>query len=144
MGIGRLVASVLLSFSGRIKEFTTRKTFYLFEIVYFSFLVICLGFVKNPWVIASLFIVINAFKFGLSHVSNSYLIDIIHGSRFKATLLSVTAQMDSLVAGAAGFLFGVGVTYFSYTTSFMLTGLSMLLSLSLLYFYMRNSKTVAW
>ncbi|HED36671.1 MAG TPA: MFS transporter, partial [Ignavibacteria bacterium] len=107
-GIGRMFASLMLAYSGKIRERISLFSFYKFQIFLYTLLILILGFISTWWIVVAVFIVINSFQWGLSGVSNGYLIDIIKASKFKATLLSIQSQIKQLVAAIASF--GIGFT----------------------------------
>lgn len=88
-GIGRAGASLLLAYSGHLQKYFSIFSFYRFEIILYGILFLTLGFVTTPWVVALVFIVSNAFNWGLSRIDEGYQMNIIRTSKFKATLLSV-------------------------------------------------------
>lgn len=119
-GIGRIFASLLLFYNGKIeKMFSDQRSFLFFNIALFLVPVFLLGLFPSPWVVAPLFILINAFQHGLSEMKRGQMLDVLGGSPFKATLLSVREQIASLFAGATGLLIGSVAQSFSYPVAFL-------------------------
>ena len=81
------------------------------------------------------FIVINAFQWGLSRVDNSYIMDIISPSKFKATLLSTHAQIEHIVGAVASLGIGFAIERLSYQDGFLYLGISFVVILVVLYLY---------
>ncbi len=134
-GIGRAGASLLLAYSGWIQKRLNIFSFYGFELVLYSTLFLILGVVTIPWVVALVFIVSNAFNWGLSRIDEGYQMNIIQRSKFKATLLSVGAQIDAIFGGLAGFGLGFAVKHFSYQYAFLCFALTFLIILLPVYIY---------
>lgn len=118
-GIGRALASVLLWKTEWIQsKIGGKPSVYVWKLGLFLSLYIVLGLIDIPWVVALAFILINGFQWGLNQVG--YSIEAIAKSKFKATLLSVKAQVNALVFGGTAFVFGWLVMYFSYRESFLI------------------------
>lgn len=134
-GAGRVFASLLLAYGGKIKKYITLPSFYGFQLVIYSFLIIVLGINSNWWVIVAVFIVINAFQWGLSGIDEGYQLDIIKSSKFKATLLSAATQIDQAVSATASFGVGFMIERVSYRYGFLYSGIVFIAILSPLYLY---------
>ncbi len=141
-GIGRALASLLLVYSGKIRFLVKeRNTFYRYKLTLFTGLLLLLGLVSNVWVVAGVFILINAFQWGLSQVGSGYLLDIIRDSKFKATLLSTQAQINELAGAATSLGLGFLIAHFSYRLGFLVVGLIFFAVLFPFYFFIiRNEK----
>ena len=127
-GIGRILASLFLFYNGKIeKTFSSQKAFLFFNIAIFLVPVFLLGLFPSPWIVAPLFILINAFQHGLSEMKRGQMLDVLDSSPFKATLLSVKEQISSLFAGAAGICIGSIAQSFSYPVAFLCIALATLL-----------------
>lgn len=137
-GAGRVLASLMLAYSGKIREKTTLFSFYRFQLILYTILILALGFVSIWQIVVATFIVINAFQWGLSRVGNSYLIDIIKTSKFKATLLSTHSQIKLVIAAAASFGVGFAAERLSYQFGFLYLGLIFAAILLPLYLYIIN------
>ena len=142
LGIGRALASLMLAYSGKIKERFTIYSFYKLQIILYAALIFILGIISLWWVIVPVFIIINAFHWGLSWVDEGYLVDIIRTSKFKATLLSVNAQFNAIVAGISGFGIGFIIERLSYQHGFLYLGFGLLGMLTLLYFYLARTRNI--
>ncbi|MDP2676340.1 MAG: MFS transporter [bacterium] len=134
-GIGRAFASLMLAYSGKIKAITTIYSFYTFQLILYAIFILILATISTRWVVVFAFIVINAFQWGLSKVDNSYLMEIISPSKFKATLLSIQAQTKNIVAAIASFGIGFAINRFSYQYGFLYLGIAFLVILIPLYIY---------
>ncbi|OGG40625.1 hypothetical protein A2116_01995 [Candidatus Jorgensenbacteria bacterium GWA1_49_17] len=137
-GVGRVFASLMLAYSGKIKERISLFFFYRFQLVLYTLFILVLGLVPDWRVAVIAFIVINAFQWGLSKVDNSYLMDIIKTSKFKATLLSIRAQISQLIAAIASFGVGFLIERLSYQYGFLYLGLIFFAVLFSLYLYIIN------
>lgn len=139
-GIGRAFASLLLAYSGKIKSLTTIYSFYKFQIILYSILIATLAAIPTWWIVVAVFIVINAFQWGLSKVDNGYLMDIINPSKFKATLLSTHAQIKHIVAAVSSVGIGFAIQRMSYQSGFLYLGIAFLAVLTALYAYMQKQR----
>ncbi len=137
-GVGRMLASLILAYTGKIKETTSLFSFYKFQLIIYTFLIFVLGFISTWWIVAVAFIVINAFQWGLNKVDNSYLLDIIKTSKFKATLLSTHSQINQVVAAIASFGVGFTIEHLSYQYGFLYLGIIFFVILFPLYLYINN------
>lgn len=137
-GAGRVFASLMLAYSGKIREKTSLFSFYRFQLILYTVFILALGFVSTWQIIVLLFIIINAFQWGLSRADNSYLIDIIRTSKFKATLLSIHSQINQVIAAIASFGVGFAIERFSYQQGFLYLGITFVAVLLPLYLYIIN------
>ena len=135
-GAGRGIASLLLAYSGQIKEhFSTIAAFYRFQIILYGVLMLLLVLSTNVWVITGIFIVSNGFQWGLSQVSRGFTMEIIKDSKFKATLLSVQAQLSNIIQAVAVFATGAAIATSSYPIAFLGVTLLFLATAIPLYWY---------
>ena len=139
-GIGRAFASLLLAYSGKIRAITTIYSFYKFQLILYTVFILMLATVSTWWIVVIAFIVINAFQWGLSKVDNSYMMDIISSSKFKATLLSTHAQIEHIVGAIASFGIGFAIERLSYQSGFLYLGLAFLIVLIPLYLYILKQR----
>lgn len=134
-GLGRALASLMIAYSGKIKTSASIFSFYKFQLILYSILILALGAISNQWVVVLLFLLLNAFQWGLSKAEDSYLIEIIKTSKFKATLLSTESQISQAVAAVVGFGIGFMVERLSYQLSFLYLGIIFVIVLLPLYLY---------
>ena len=139
-GIGRAFASLMLAYSGRIRAITTIYSFYKFQLILYTFFILILATISTWWIVVIAFIIINAFQWGLSKVDNSYMMDIISPSKFKATLLSTHAQIEHIVAAVASFGVGFAIERVSYQSGFLYLGIGFFVILMLLYLYILRQR----
>jgi len=119
LGAGRLMASGLLFYSGKIKHwFTDIHAFNWFRIFLYTILIALVALSDNLWLVLGTFILINGFQWGLTQISQGFTMEIIKQSKFKATLLSITSQIDSLISGVGAFLIGALIVKTSYQIGF--------------------------
>ena len=137
--IGRVGASLLLAYSGKLKQRLTIISFYRFEIVLFALLLLSLAFVSNPWIIVIVFLVINAFQWGLGQVRNGFILEIIKKNQFKATLLSTKSQLATLIGGMTSLGLGLIIENTSYQTAYLYLAIVFLAILIPLYLYIAKS-----
>ncbi|HBD04911.1 TPA: hypothetical protein DCZ32_00445, partial [Candidatus Uhrbacteria bacterium] len=118
-GIGRALASLMLVYSGKIRDITTIYSFYKFQLILYAVFILMLATISTWWIVVIAFIVTNAFRWGLSRVDNSYMMDIIRTSKFKATLISTQAQIEHVVAAVTSFGMGFVIERVSYQYGFL-------------------------
>lgn len=134
-GIGRACASLMLAYSGKIKKYITLLSFYRFQFIIYTLLILILGIISTWWVVVLTFVVINAFQWGLSKINEGYQLDIIKSSKFKATLLSTGSQIDQVFAAISSFGVGFMIEKVSYQYGFLYLGIIFFLVLFPLYLY---------
>ncbi len=137
-GIGRILTSVMLAYSGRIAKYFTLVSFYRFKLILYTFLICTLGLVATPWVVVIVLIISNAFTWGLSKIGEGFHLEVIRESKFKATLLSVPAQINEGVAAFMSFGLGVIIERFSYQAGFLVTGIVLFAVLFPLYLFIAS------
>lgn len=134
-GVGRGLASLMLAYSGKIHAKTTLFSFYRFQILLYTALILLLGVFTSWQVVVIAFILINSFQWGLSTVNSTYLLEIIKTSNFKATLLSTKAQIERVIAGIIGISLGFAIESLTYQYGFLFLALSFVVLTVPLYFY---------
>ncbi len=139
-GIGRALASLMIFYTGKIKSLFTIYGFMKFQIILFVGLFGLLGLTDNVNLIISILILTNAFQWGLSEVSNSFLVEIIRDSKFKATLLSVRSQIYAMVAALSGLGLGYLIDATSYRLGYLGLAITFIILLVPLYLYIRHRR----
>ncbi len=137
-GSGRVLASLLLAYSGRMKRWFTLESFLRVQLLLFAGLLVSVGLVSDWRIIIGLFILINGFQWGLSQVEVSYLMDVIRTSKYKATLLSVKQQLRQLFTAVVAGSFGYLIVSTSYKTAFLTMGLIMFVVGLPMYLYLKR------
>lgn len=141
-GIGRALASLMLAYSGKIKKYLTFLSFYKFQLVLYALLILALGIISRWWVVVLIFIIINAFQWGLSRIDEGYQLDIIKSSKFKATLLSTGSQIDQAIGAVSSFGIGFVIERTSYQYGFLYLGIIFLAILFPLYLYIARKHKI--
>jgi MFS family permease len=119
-GAGRALASIILFWSGHLKDqFKDASSFFAFEIFLYSSLLLILAATKEPWVVASAFIAINAFQWGFGQITLGYMIEVIKDSKFKATLLSAQSQIKTVAVATLSLAFGMQIEATSYQIAYI-------------------------
>lgn len=140
-GAGRVLASLLLAYSGKLHEYFFDIYHYQkFRFFLFATLLLLLGLTISPWAVVALFLVINGFQWGLSQVGTSFLLEIIKESKFKATLLSVPAQIDMAISAITSFILGWVIERFSYQSGFLFIAVLFVLIVFPFYLYLQANK----
>ena len=137
-GTGRAFVSLILAYSGKIKKFITLSSFYGFQLIIYTPLILVLGIVSTWWVVVIAFIIISAFQWGLSKIDEGYQLDIIKSSKFKATLLSTGSQINQAVSAVSSFGIGFIIERVSYQYGFLYSGIIFFAILFPLYLYIAH------
>lgn len=135
LGIGRGLASLMLAYSGKMKKRLSFLSFRKFQLVVYTAMILVLGITSNWWLVVCTFIIMNAFQWGLSKIDEGYQLDIIGSSKFKSTLLSTGSQIDQAVSAVSSFGLGFAIERLSYKYGFLYLGITLLLVLVPLYYY---------
>lgn len=140
-GAGRLGASLMLAYSGKIHRFVGNVYSYQrAQIVIYGLLLLALGLITNPWVVVIVFIIENGLQYGMSQIDTGYLLDIIRDSKFKATLLSTSNQLENILSMVVVGITGYAITQFGYQHSFLVLSIIFLTILIPLHLYILNGK----
>jgi MFS family permease len=140
LGTGRLLASLMLAYSGRLHRIIGDVYSYQrLQIVIYGSLLILIACSSNPWVAVIVLLLDNGLQYGLGQIDTGYLLDIIRDSRFKATLLSTSNQIESLLSMVVVVSMGYAIEVFGYQHSFaVLAGLFFLVVAPLHLWIYRN------
>ncbi len=77
----------------------------------------------------------NGFQWGLSKVDQSFMMDLLGQSKFKATLLSVRGQIWLVTGATLGFLLGTVIDWVGYREGFLWYAVAFLILLVPMYVY---------
>ncbi len=128
LGISGVVISLLLFQTGKFKKMVSYDVYLAIRALIFLLLVLVLGITSKPFIVVGVFVLLSILLQGSDVLDNSFMLDAIKDSKFKATLLSIKSQTATLVVGVGSFLFGISVSRFGYRDSFIiLFGLTMLM-----------------
>lgn len=122
-GLSRVLVSALLPFNHKIKEIFSFHQFLLMKFIVATFLIFGLYVFPKPSVVVVLFILIAAFNWSFQQTNTHYLLEIIRESKFKATLLSVKAEVSTLTQAIMGFAIGFFATKTTYPHAFAYSAL---------------------
>ena len=116
--LSRAIIGSMLYISGHIKKLFTYHSFLFTKIVLMSVVLALLAYSKAPWVIAMAFIISTAIVHGLSEVGSAFRLEIIRGSKFKATMLSMGSLMGAITHGVGVYIMGLVITVTNYPTAY--------------------------
>jgi MFS family permease len=139
VGIGRALVSLMLAYSGRIKDRFNIYTFCRFKLILYASFLIILSITANPIVVVVIFIVLNGFQWGLMEVERGFTMEIIKNSNFKATLMSATAQIHQIVTALVSLSLGYVIAQSSYQIGFLYLAVAYIIILLPIYLYMRKA-----
>jgi MFS family permease len=136
---GRILASGILVYSGKIKEWTGDiHVFNRYQLIIYGALLLALGLATTWWIIAMIFIVLNGLQWGLSRIQEGYHLEIISTSKFKATLLSIRAQFDEMSITVWALFLGSIIEQTSYRLGFVCLSVAFIAVMFPLYLYTRR------
>ncbi len=138
VGVGRLIASLMLANSRRLEKYLTLKRFFFIEYLIHTTIIFCLGVTQNVYLVTLLFIASSAFHWGLNKIDEGYQLKIMGKTKFKATLLSVGSQIESLLSAVFGFVLGWIIERYSYPMGYM--GISLFCFIILTFLYIRMAR----
>ena len=119
IGLGRALASLILIYSTRVEKYFTLVSFYRFQYILHILLIIGMAITQNVYVVVTLLIINSGFHWGISKIDEGYQLKVIRESKFKATMLSIRAQIESALTAGIGFLMGWIIVRTSYDTGFL-------------------------
>jgi MFS family permease len=139
-GTGRVGASIMLAYSGKIRAFLGDVYSYQrAQIIVYGTLLLLISTFPTPWVAVAVFIIDNTLQWGTSQVDTGYLLDIIRENKFKATLLSISNQLENVFSMVVVVVMGGAIGVFGYHNSFIvLTGVFFLILIPLHMYIIRN------
>lgn len=141
-GAGRVLASVMLAYSGTIHRlvgdvYSYQRT----QIIVYGALLLTVGLITNPWVVVVAYIFINGLQYGMSQIDTGYLLDIIRDSKFKATLISTSNQLENILSMVVVGTMGYAITQLGYQHSFLiLSGIFFLILVPFYLYILHNAK----
>lgn len=122
-GAGFAFASLLTAYSGKIKAKITMNRLLIYQIIIFSLLFFILGIISSWWAVILIFILIIGLQHSLITINGGFMMDILKNEKFKATLLSVPAQIQKIVTAIISLGIGVAIEYTSYKFGFFVAGI---------------------
>lgn len=130
------MASIVLANSKKIEKHLTLKRFFLIEYLIHTAIIFSLGVTQNIYLVTFLLITSSAFHWGLNKIDEGYQLKIMGNTKFKATLLSVAAQIESLLQAVFAVALGWIIQQYSYGMSYMSISIFCFVILTLLYIRM--------
>ncbi len=138
----RLLISGLLLLNGWIYKKFSYKQFIIMRALIYSLCFLGIGLTYNMWVIASLFIISNTFLWGLNSASLQYDLNFIKTSESKATLLSINYLIQKIFTTIFGLAMGFLILEYSYSFSYLIMGMILLVIIITSIFYIKNPSQV--
>ncbi len=135
MGISRFFWFVLGHQAERIRTLLPLKRLLFLEILFFSFGYFLMALLNNPWVLVVVAIIYTGYYWGRREIMIHYSLDhFVHDHKYKATILSIQAQVQNLIQA----VFVFGLAYFmgiSYKTGYYAISIALFVSLVITYFF---------
>jgi MFS family permease len=139
IGLGRALASFMLIYSGKMEKYFTLASFYRFQYLIHVLIIALVGLFQNVFVVVFLLTLNSGIHWGLSKVDEGFQLRVIGSSKFKATLLSTGAQIESLITALIGVFLGWLIQKYSYGLGFLYISLIVGVVLTLLHIRMRRA-----
>lgn len=132
---GRLLISVLLMFNGKFKEIFNVYTYQQFRIAIYFVCILALGFIKSWQGVVVVFLLLHALQWGFMQTTSHFMLELISASHYKATLLSIRAQISQAFAAVSGLAVGYLLSVYSYNDVFIYIAVVFIVLSSALYVY---------
>jgi MFS family permease len=129
----RLVASLISHNAHNIYINFNAKQFLGFLVLFYSMIIILMGYTHNKWFVAIGFVVIVGSWHGISPVFDHYKLEYIKTSKFKATLLSVGGLVRALIIVATHSIIAFFIGRYLYAAGFLYFGIAGLILMILTY-----------
>jgi hypothetical protein len=126
-----------------IERYFNLKRLMIFEILFFSTLLVLISLSNNPYIVWIIFSIIIWYKWGRSSlITWLFLNDYINDKNFKATFLSITSQLTSMIWIAVTYFKWLIIFNYSYTVSYFILWISLfvLLIISYLFVFIEKRK----
>ncbi len=136
----RLLISGLLLLNGWAYRTFSYKQFIIIRTSIYSVCFLGIGLTSNMWIIASLFMIQNAFMWGMISTSTQYSLNFIKTSKSKATLLSINQLVKKIFTTIFGLTMGFLVLGYSYSFSYLIMGFVLVFVLIISIFYLQKIK----
>ncbi len=134
MGGSRLVWWIVGRSIKTIERYISFRLFILTEVFLFPLYYIGVGYISNPWALGILFSLMIGWFWGRNEVYTDVLINHIPDPLYRATALSMKAQIDNIVQVITSFSIA-GVMGISYALGFQVLGIAMFLLLGGIYLF---------
>lgn len=134
MGSSRIVWWAVGRSIKTIEKYISFNTLVLIELFIFPVYYIGVWYINSPWVLGIVFSLIIGWFWWRNEVYTDYLIDHVTDKRYRATALSVKAQIENFVQ--IGVSFGIaGIMWVSYALGFQVLGVILFILLGSIYFF---------
>lgn len=137
MGLSRFIWWIFSRFIHKVEDLFSLKQFLKFEIFIFTLIYGLICYLENAYVVAFLFALVGGYMWGRSAITKKYLLDMIGGSRFKVTHLSICSQITSLFNFSVAFFIGFFMN-FSYRFGFLVYTILLIFVLIVSYFFIKK------
>jgi len=141
-GIGSIIASLLAAYSGKIKDRISLSSFISLQIIIFALLIFILGLISHWWAVILIFVVMFGLQHGLITINEGFMMDIIKNEKHKATLLSISPQIEKITTAIISLGLGLIIEFTSYKFGFLITSITSCIILIPIYLYILKNKNV--
>ncbi len=141
-GLSRLVWFFVGRYAYLIEEYFTMRQLLIFELFFFPFYFFIVAYFDNPYLIASIIIIVIGYMWGRaqlieSHILNNHISD----KNYKATTISIKNQIELLFQFIVPFTIGFIMNY-SYELGYIVLGIFLFVILTVSFFFI-NKKELA-
>jgi len=131
MGLSRFVWFLMGHNLEFLKKMFSMKNLLIFEIIFFTFSFMLISYLKNPYFVGFIFIIMIGYMWGRTPIFEEFTLNnYTKDKNYKATILSVNGQLSFMIKFVftiiVGFIMGI-----SYPAGFLFIGLLMFLILTI-------------
>jgi len=140
MGVSRFLWFLIGNNIHRIEKKLTFNKFLVLEWLFIPGLFVLASVFSNPYLVGSIFAITTGYFWGRSQLLNNlFLKNYIKDKRYKATMLSIRAQLEAIVLAIVAFSVGFLMNK-SYKIGFSTVGISLFILLGITYFSIKQPK----
>jgi MFS family permease len=139
MGGSRIVWWIIWRSIKTIEKYMSFRIFIISEIFLFPLYYIWVSYIKNPWILWFIFVVMVWWFWWRNEVYTDALIEEIPDKKYRSTALSIKTQFENIIQVVASFAIA-WVMWISYSLGFQILGIVLCISLSCIYiFFLRKN-----
>lgn len=115
------------------------KQHFVIEIFIFTIYYFIVAFFDNPYFVGLVFSIVVGYKWGRNEVVKNYILKTVKDDRYKATTLSISSYLSSVIQFIMSFLIGFIMNKYSYEAGFYTMGTMLFIMLSVNFLFIRKN-----
>lgn len=137
MALSRIIWFVI-GHNLKILKKMSLKSMILFEIIFFSGMLILISQMINPFIVGAMMALVIGYRRGRDPIIQEYCLNnFLINKRYKATMLSIKSQLEQLMN--SGFIIFIGfVMGVSFSLGYLIAGIALFVILILMYPFVRK------